>query len=57
VAEAITLADRVILLEQGRVAHDLKVDLPRPRCRGEERFANLESEVLGWIMSVYGGYI
>lgn len=39
VAEAITLADRVILLEGGRVALDEFVDLPRPRTRGSARFA------------------
>ncbi|MDR2826142.1 MAG: ATP-binding cassette domain-containing protein [Deltaproteobacteria bacterium] len=57
VAEAITLADRVILLERGRVTNDLKIDLPRPRRRGEVRFASLEAEVLEWIMSVYMGFI
>lgn len=31
VAEAVTLADRVILLDEGRVALDLRIDVPRPR--------------------------
>ncbi|MDR1111274.1 MAG: ATP-binding cassette domain-containing protein [Deltaproteobacteria bacterium] len=56
VAEAITLADRVILLEKGRVSRELAIDLPRPR-RRDAHFARLEAEVLGWIMSLYAGYI
>ncbi|MDR1359669.1 MAG: ATP-binding cassette domain-containing protein [Deltaproteobacteria bacterium] len=57
VGEAITLADRVILMEQGRVAQDLEVRLPRPRRRGDGAFARLEAEVLDWIMSVHRGFI
>ncbi|MDR0621429.1 MAG: ATP-binding cassette domain-containing protein [Deltaproteobacteria bacterium] len=56
VAEAITLADRVILLENGRVTQDLRIDLPRPRQR-DIAFAKLESEVLNWILSLYAGFI
>jgi sulfonate transport system ATP-binding protein len=56
VAEAITLADRVILLEKGRIMKDLSVDLPRPRKRGVQ-FAKLEGEVIEWIMSLYAGFI
>ncbi len=46
VAEAITLADRVILIESGRVVLDEFVDLPRPRARGSVRFAALEDRIL-----------
>jgi sulfonate transport system ATP-binding protein len=56
VAEAITLADRVILMERGRVSRQLVVELPRPRLRGPE-FARLEAEVLDWILSLYAGFI
>ena len=31
VAEAVTLADRVLILEDGRIAHRVDIDLPRPR--------------------------
>jgi sulfonate transport system ATP-binding protein len=50
VAEAITLADRVILIENGRVALDEVVHLPRPRTRGSARFAALEERILGRVL-------
>jgi sulfonate transport system ATP-binding protein len=50
VAEAITLADRVILIENGRVAADIEVNLPRPRGRGSNRFAALEERILGRVL-------
>jgi sulfonate transport system ATP-binding protein len=50
VAEAITLADRVILIEGGRVALDEIVHLPRPRTRGSARFAALEERILGRVL-------
>ena len=31
VAEAVVLADRVLVLEDGRIAHRVDIDLPRPR--------------------------
>jgi len=46
VGEAITLADRVILIEGGRVALDEVVELPRPRTRGSSSFAQLEDKIL-----------
>jgi len=50
VAEAITLADRVILIDGGRVALDEIVHLPRPRTRGSARFAALEERILGRVL-------
>jgi sulfonate transport system ATP-binding protein len=50
VAEAISLADRVILIEGGRVALDEIVQLPRPRTRGSARFAALEERILGRVL-------
>jgi sulfonate transport system ATP-binding protein len=50
VAEAITLADRVLLIESGKVAHDIVVDLPRPRHRGSAAFAALEEELLSHLL-------
>lgn len=46
VAEAVALADRVILLEEGRVALDQRIDLPRPRDRSNPDFAALEGAIL-----------
>lgn len=50
VAEAISLANRVILIEGGRVALDEVVNLPRPRTRGSARFAALEERILGRVL-------
>jgi sulfonate transport system ATP-binding protein len=50
VGEAISLADRVILIEAGRVALDEVVNIPRPRTRGSARFAALEERILGRVL-------
>jgi len=50
VSEAISLADRVILIEGGSVALDEVVNLPRPRTRGSARFAALEERILGRVL-------
>jgi sulfonate transport system ATP-binding protein len=46
VAEAVTLADRVLMIEEGEIALDLKIDLPRPRERGSAEVAALEGQIL-----------
>lgn len=51
VSEAIALADRLLLIEEGRIGLDLAVDLPRPRRRGSSRLAELEAEVLARVLS------
>ena len=50
VEEAVALADRVILLEAGRVTLDRRVPLPRPRDRGSPAFAALKGEILARVM-------
>jgi sulfonate transport system ATP-binding protein len=50
VSEAIALADRVVLIENGRIALDERVDLPRPRERGSAAFAALEERVLRQVL-------
>ncbi|MFL6710829.1 MAG: ATP-binding cassette domain-containing protein [Massilia sp.] len=45
VQEALALADRVLLIEDGGIALDVAVDLPRPRARGAP-FAVLEQRLL-----------
>ena len=46
VAEAVALADRVLVIEEGRIAHDIHVDIPRPRRRGSADLAALEGSIL-----------
>ncbi len=54
VAEAVALADRVLLIEQGRLALDLRIDLPRPRTR-DAAFAALEQRLLDRVLQVPDG--
>lgn len=51
VSEAVTVADRVILIDQGQIGMDLTVDLPRPRRKGSARLAELEAEVLERVLT------
>src|SRR5437588_5089597 len=46
VSEAVALADRVLVIEDGRIAHDIDVDIPRPRRRGSAELAALEGSIL-----------
>ena len=46
VSEAVALADRILLLDDGRVAMDVAVDLPRPRRRGDPAAAAIEGRIL-----------
>lgn len=46
VQEAIALADRVILIEDGQITLDTRIALPRPRARGNPQFAALEESIL-----------
>ncbi|MFO1149040.1 MAG: ATP-binding cassette domain-containing protein [Alsobacter sp.] len=46
VAEALALADRIVLIEEGAIALDQTIDLPRPRRRGSVDFARLEEAIL-----------
>lgn len=50
VAEACLLADRVILIEDGRIALDVTIDLPRPRRAGAE-LAVIEARILDRILA------
>jgi sulfonate transport system ATP-binding protein len=45
-AEAVALADRILVLDAGRMVLDERVDLPRPRVRGSAAFSALEARVL-----------
>jgi len=50
VSEAVAVADRVILIEDGAIGLDLAVDLPRPRNRGSATLAALEARVLDRVL-------
>ncbi len=49
VAEAALLADRILLIEDGGIALDIAVDLPRPRRPGPE-VAAIEQKILGHLL-------
>ncbi len=46
VDEALILADRVLVLEHGRIALDIPVDLPRPRRHSTLGFSELRTQLL-----------
>jgi sulfonate transport system ATP-binding protein len=46
VDEAILLADRIVVLTDGRLSLDLRVDVPSPRWRGDPAFSALRSRLL-----------
>jgi sulfonate transport system ATP-binding protein len=46
VSEAVALADRVLLIEEQRIALDRRLALPRPRRHGSAEFARHEEDIL-----------
>lgn len=50
VSEAVALADRILVIDEGRVVLDERVELARPRARGSAAFAALEARVLRVVM-------
>lgn len=50
VAEAVALADRVILIEEQRIALDQRIALPRPRSHGNPAFAAYEEQILNRVL-------
>ncbi|MBB3212477.1 sulfonate transport system ATP-binding protein [Herbaspirillum sp. Sphag1AN] len=50
VQEAIALADRVVLIEDGKITLDQTINLPRPRARGNPEFAHLEASILARVL-------
>ena len=43
VQEAVALADRVVLIEDGQIALDQRIDLPRPACTAMRRLRSLKN--------------
>jgi sulfonate transport system ATP-binding protein len=50
VQEAVALADRVVLIEDGHIALDERIPLARPRSRGDAAFAALEKRILDRVL-------
>jgi len=46
VEEAILLADRVVVLADGKLIQDVEIDIGRPRDRSDERFQRLRRDLL-----------
>jgi len=51
VSEAVALADRVLVIEDGRIAQDVVVNAVRPRARGSAELAGLEGSILSHLLS------
>jgi sulfonate transport system ATP-binding protein len=51
VSEAVALADRILVIEGGRIALDVAVDIQRPRKRGSADLALLEGSILRHLLS------
>lgn len=52
VSEAVAVADRVILIEEGRIGLDLIIDIPHPRNRGAAALAVVEEQVLNRVLAL-----
>ena len=46
VGEAVAMADRILVVEEGAIALDVAVEVPRPRRRGDAALAELEGRIL-----------
>ena len=54
VSEAVALADRVLVIDDGRIARDIDVDQARPRQRGSAELAALEGNILRELLKETG---
>jgi sulfonate transport system ATP-binding protein len=54
VAEAVALADRILVVDAGRIALDVSVPVPRPRRRGDPELAALEGRILDHLLEGRG---
>jgi sulfonate transport system ATP-binding protein len=50
VSEALRLADRVIMIDKGRIGLDVAIDVPRERRRGSVDIARLEEHILHYLL-------
>ncbi|MFJ7512982.1 ATP-binding cassette domain-containing protein [Peribacillus simplex] len=54
VEEAVMLADRVILIEEGKVVMNKEINLPRPRKKDSIQYSSLAAQILNRVMQVEG---
>jgi sulfonate transport system ATP-binding protein len=53
-AEAVALADRIVVIDHGAIAADIPVSLARPRQRGSADVARVEAELLERLLAATG---
>jgi sulfonate transport system ATP-binding protein len=53
VQEALVLADRVLVIEEGRIAQDIRVDLARPRQRGSAGLCGARKSTAGEVLGTH----
>jgi sulfonate transport system ATP-binding protein len=53
VSEAVALADRVLVIEDGGIAEDIEVEIARPRERGSADLAALEGAILRQLLGTF----
>jgi sulfonate transport system ATP-binding protein len=51
VEEAVALADRTLVMEEGRIIAESRIDLPRPRNRSSGEFIRLRETLLDWVIN------
>jgi sulfonate transport system ATP-binding protein len=49
VEEALLLADRVLMMQDGVIAHELRVTQPRPRAIEDAELTEMRGQLLGWL--------
>jgi sulfonate transport system ATP-binding protein len=56
VEEAVLLADRVLVMKDGVIAHEERIDLPRPRDVADPVFARTRGNLLDWLGVRHGSH-
>ena len=52
VEEAVALADRVVVIQQGKIGLEVPIPLPRPRRHGSIEFAALKEQILNQVLGL-----
>jgi sulfonate transport system ATP-binding protein len=51
VEEAVALADRALVMEEGKIIAETRINLSRPRNRSSHEFITLRETLLDWVMN------